>query len=195
MTLALLDTCAYLRLAKRIRPLLGVQFGQKNYVLTVLSQVEQEVKQSDRLRFLYPWFETVAIRDERHAKTVRLSTDEKASINAAASVLRAYALDNAMQYVKGGRSPPSYVDCYCLAFGQIRPAIVITDDLGMHLLAETFEIPIWHGHELLQKMLSARVIDQGLVQEIFEALENNGDLPHRWQSAKHTTFKKVFGTP
>ena len=36
MTLVLLDTNTYLRLAKRIRPLLGVKFGQKDYVLTVL---------------------------------------------------------------------------------------------------------------------------------------------------------------
>jgi len=36
LTLLLLDTCAYLRLARRVKPLLGVEFGQKRYVLTVL---------------------------------------------------------------------------------------------------------------------------------------------------------------
>ena len=44
MTLALLDTNTYLRLAKRIRPMLGVEFGQRGYVLTVLKQVETEVQ-------------------------------------------------------------------------------------------------------------------------------------------------------
>jgi len=34
-TPVLLDTNAYLRLAKRVRPLLGVPFGQKRYVLTI----------------------------------------------------------------------------------------------------------------------------------------------------------------
>jgi len=31
----LLDTNAYLRLAKRVRPAIGIKFGQKDYVLTV----------------------------------------------------------------------------------------------------------------------------------------------------------------
>jgi hypothetical protein len=35
LTLVLLDTNAYLRLAKRIRPMLGMKFGQKEYVLTI----------------------------------------------------------------------------------------------------------------------------------------------------------------
>ena len=49
MTLVLLDTNTYLRLAKRIRPLLGVKFGQKDYVLTVLKDVEDEVRRSPKL--------------------------------------------------------------------------------------------------------------------------------------------------
>ena len=44
MIRVLLDTNAYLRLAKRIRPLLGVTFGQKRYTLTILKQVEDEVQ-------------------------------------------------------------------------------------------------------------------------------------------------------
>lgn len=48
MTLVLLDTNAYLRLAKRVRPLLGKKFGQKDYVLTILRDVEDEVQRSPR---------------------------------------------------------------------------------------------------------------------------------------------------
>lgn len=51
MTLVLLDTNTYLRLAKRIRPLLGVTFGQKKYVLTVLKDVENEVRRSRALSY------------------------------------------------------------------------------------------------------------------------------------------------
>lgn len=70
MTLVLLDTNAYLRLAKRIRPLLGVEFGQKQYSLTVLKQVEDEVFKSPRLQFLYPWFSDTELNEERMAKLV-----------------------------------------------------------------------------------------------------------------------------
>ena len=54
ITLVLLDTNAYLRLAKRVRPLLGVPFGQKQYVLTVLEDVENGVHRNPRLRLHAP---------------------------------------------------------------------------------------------------------------------------------------------
>lgn len=193
MTLVLLDTNAYLRLAKRIRPLMGVEFGQKQYVLTVLRQVEDEVFKSPRLQFLYPWFSDTDLSDERMARQVRLNKKERTQIEAAASVLRAHVLADPFGYTTQGRSPPSPTDYFILAFGQVRPAIVVTDDLGMHKLAKDFEIDIWHGHELLKKMLSAKVIGNGPVQEIFTALENNDDLPRTWQEVKHTAFKKLFG--
>ncbi len=193
MTLALLDTNAYLRLAKRIRPLLGKPFGQKAYVLTILKQVEDEIHRSPRLKFLYPWFDAAEFSEERLAKQTRLSKDEKAQIEAAASVLRAHVLSNPHEYTTKGRSPPSPTDCFLLAFGQVRPAIVVTDDLGMHKLAQEFEFLVWHGYELLKKMLSAKLIDNDQVRDIYTALENNDDLPHSWREAKHTEFKKVFG--
>jgi hypothetical protein len=34
LTLVLLDTNAYFRLAKRVRPAVGIKFGQKDYVIT-----------------------------------------------------------------------------------------------------------------------------------------------------------------
>lgn len=189
----LLDTNAYLRLAKRVKPLLGKEFGQKGYVLTILKQVEDEVHGSSRLRFLYPWFDEPDFTNERLAMRIRLNKDEKEQLDAATSVLRAHVLGNAAAYTSQGRSPPSPTDCFILAFGQIRPAIVATDDLGMHLLAKDFDVPVWHGHELLKKMLSAKLIDNALVREIYEAVENNNDLPNSWRVAKHTAFKKIFG--
>lgn len=193
MILVLLDTNAYLRLAKRIRPLLGIEFGQKQYVLTVLKQVEDEVLKNPRLQFLYPWFTDAALDAERMAKQVRLSKEERVQIEAATSVLRAHVLADSVGYTTQGRSPPSPTDCFILAFGQVRPAIVVTDDLGMHKLANDFEIEIWHGHELLKKMLAAKAISTDLIREIFTALENNDDMPRTWREAKHTEFKKVFG--
>ena len=70
MTLVLLDTNTYLRLAKRIRPLLGVKFGQKDYVLTVLKDVEDEVRRSPKLRFNHPWFDEATLGAERDGKVI-----------------------------------------------------------------------------------------------------------------------------
>jgi len=193
LTLVLLDTNAYLRLAKRITPLLGVKFGQKDYTLTILKQVEDEVHKNPRLRFLYPWFDDPVFAKERIITRVRLNKNEKEQLNAVTSVLRQHVLSNVDTYTSQGRSPPSPTDCFILAFGQIRPAIVATDDLGMHQLAKDFSIPIWHGHELLKKMLSAKCINNDLVREIYDAIETNNDLPRTWKEAKHTVFKKIFG--
>lgn len=189
----LLDTNAYLRLAKRIRPLLGASFGQKHYTLTILKHVEDEVFKSARLKFLYPWFSDTELSTERLAKRIRLSSEDREAIDVAASVLRAYVLADTTRYVTQGRSPPSPTDCFLLAFAQVRNAILVTDDLGMHMLAKEFEIDIWHGHELLKRMMSAKAISNDLVREIFAALEDNNDLPRSWQDVRHTVFKKLFG--
>ena len=72
-TLVLLDTNAYLRFAKRVRPILGVAFGQKNYVLTILKDVETEVHRNGALRFKYPWFDSEEVAAERHRAAAGLN--------------------------------------------------------------------------------------------------------------------------
>lgn len=192
-TLVLLDTNAYLRLAKRVRPLLGKAFGQKRYVLTVLRDVEDEVQRSPRLQHDYPWFAADGLATERLAHSPRLNAEEKAMLAAATSVLHGLVQMDPGIFMTKGRSPPSRTDCRVLAFGQIRPAIVVTDDLGMHALADMVGLDIWHGPELLKKMLSAKLIGNELVREIYAALEVNNDLTATWVAAKHSTFAKLFG--
>lgn len=193
MTLVLLDTNAYLRLAKRVRPMLGIAFGNKEYVLTVLKEVETEVHRNPTLRAKYPWFDGEELRAERLAARIVLSKDEKERLDAAISLLQGWVLANVDSYMTKGRSPPAETDCRVLAFGQIRSAIVVTDDLGMHQLANDFDIPIWHGWELLSKMRSAKIVDSNLIRDIYAALEANRDLTKTWLEAKHSTFIKVFG--
>lgn len=173
--------------------MLGVAFGQKKYILTVLRDVEDEVRRNRTLRFQYPWFDADEIAAERDAQQMRLSKAERANLDIAQSIIHGTVLSDIDKYLIGGRSPPSPVDCNVLAFGQIRPAIVVTDDLGMHLLAAEFGLPVWHGCELLAKMLTAQMVDKEKVREIYAALEANSDLTETWKLAKHSTFLKVFG--
>ena len=194
MTLVLLDTNAYLRLAKRVQPLLGKKFRQKDYVLTVLRDVDDEGQRSPRLRHDYPWFDAANLAKERLAHSPRLSAQDKATLAAATSVLHGLVQMDPARFMKKGRSPPSRTDCRVLAFGQIRPAIVVTDDLGMHELAGMVGIhDIWHGPELMKKMLSAKLIGNELVREIYAALEANNDMTATWVEAKHSVFVKIFG--
>lgn len=117
MTLALLDTNAYLRLAKRIRPLLGKPFGQKGYVLTILKQIEDEVHRNPRLKFNYPWFTDSGLSAERFAKQVRLGKEERIQIEAAASVLAPTFLPThtATRHMDANRLLRPIVSCWRLA--------------------------------------------------------------------------------
>jgi hypothetical protein len=62
----------------------------------------------------------------------------------------------------------------------------------MHQLANEFGIAVWHGHELLKKMLTAKAVTVDRVKEIYDALDANDDLPRTWREAKHESLKKVF---
>lgn len=192
--LVLLDTNTYLRLAKRVRPFVGRQFGQVPYVLTILKITEDEVQRNPHLQFRNPWFDQAEHAQERITKQVRLSATERAQIDAAQSVFLGWVAMDVDRFTSYGRSPPGAADCWLLAFGQVRPAVVVTDDLGMHELVKDFPgITVWHGYELLAKMRTAKVVDDSLIREIYEALEANRDLTQTWQKAKHTTFSKIFG--
>lgn len=192
MIQVLLDTNAYLRLAKRIRPLLGRPFGQKDYVLIILPAVEEEVRRQPKLKFRNPWFSDPELVAERSASKIRLSFKEKETILSTRDFLLSHVASDALRFTEKGRSPPGITDCWLLAFAMTRSAIVVTDDLGMHLLAADFDIPVWHGYELLKKMHSAKIIDSALVREIYGALEVNGDLTQTWIDAKATTFAKIL---
>jgi hypothetical protein len=127
------------------------------------------------------------------AQRIRLSREEREDLDAAAQFLRDWVLLNVQRFTTGGRSPPGSTDCRVLAFGQVRPAIVVTDDLGMHDLASEFGIAVWHGFELLAKLRTAKVINDDLVRDIYAALEVNGDLPVSWREARHTVLARLFG--
>ena len=137
-TLVLLDTNAYLRLAKRVRPFVGRQFGQKPYVITILKAVEDEVHAGARLKFQYPWFDNDEFASERLAKAIRLSASDRKNMEIAQGVLHGMAQADLTKYTTEGRSPPGMTDCWVLAFGHVKEAIVVTDDLGMHSLANDF---------------------------------------------------------
>ena len=175
--------------------MLGMTFGQKEYTLTILKDVEDEVYRQPALKFKFPWFDGAQVTAERLAKQVRLSTSEKAQLEVATSVLLGWVSSDMQSYMNGGRSPPSRTDCFIMAFGQIRPAIVVTDDLGMHKLAQDFGITVWHGWELLAKMRTAKIISNEQIRDIIEAMERNGDMTETWTNAKHAAFSRIFKKP
>lgn len=193
-TEVLLDTNTYLRLAKRIRPAVGRQFGQVPYVVVILKAVEDEVHRSPRLKFHNPWFDEPEFAQERLAKQKRLSADDKSAMTLVQDVLLGMVQMEVDKYTSHGRHPPGATDCWLLAYAQVKNAVVVTDDLGMHTLASEAGLKVWHGFELLAKLKTAKVVDNELVREIYDALERNGDMTETWRQAKHREFARIFGT-
>jgi hypothetical protein len=74
--------------------------------------------------------------------------------------------------------------------GPSTPAIVVTDDLGMHELAREFNIGVWHGFDLLAKLRTAKAVSDELVREIYAALEANGDCGRRCERAEFWPVSK-----
>jgi len=193
-TEVLLDTNTYLRLAKRIRPAVGRQFGQVPYVVVILKAVEDEVHRSPRLKFHNPWFDEPEFAQERLAKQKRLSADDKSAMTLVQDVLLGMVQMEVDKYTSHGRHPPGPTDCWLLAYAQVKNAVVVTDDLGMHTLASEAGLKVWHGFELLAKLKTAKVVDNELIREIYDALERNGDMTETWRQAKHREFARIFGT-
>lgn len=193
-TEVLLDTNTYLRLAKRIRPAVGRQFGQVPYVVVILKAVEDEVHRSPRLKFHNPWFDEPEFAQERLAKQKRLSADDKSAMTLVQDVLLGMVQMEVDKYTSHGRHPPGATDCWLLAYAQVKNAVVVTDDLGMDTLASEAGLKVWHGFELLAKLKTAKVVDNELIREIYDALERNGDMTETWRQAKHGEFARIFGT-
>ncbi len=192
-TEVLLDTNTYLRLAKRIRPAVGRQFGQVPYVVVILKAVEEEVHRSPKLKFQNPWFDEPEFVQERLAKQKRLSADDKSAMKLVQGVLLGMVQMDVDKYTSHRRQPPGVTDCWLLAYAQVKNAVVVTDDLGMHTLASEAGLKVWHGFELLAKLKTAKVIDNELLREIYDALERNGDMTETWRQAKHREFARIFG--
>lgn len=194
MTTILLDTNAYLRLAKRIRPLLGVKFNPvKAYTLIVLPDVEKEVLRNRELASRYPWFDADDHLTERRSNTVRLRADERKQIDSDQKFILNHSRANALSLMQKGRDPPGPTDCHVLAVAMLQSWWVATDDEGMHQVGRDFEIATIYCFDVLHKLLSAGMVDNAKVVEIYEALEANGDMTVKWHDAKTGVFRSVFG--
>lgn len=190
----LLDTNAYLRLAKRIQPLLGRKFNPaKEYVLIVLKEVSDEVHRQPRLVRKYPWFDGPDYAEERRRHGVRLTKAQKDEAAVNQKFLLSHVARNASAYLSHGRDLPSVTDCYVLSVAMVCSWCVATDDENMQILCREFGVECLYAFDVLHKLLSAAMIDKAKVVEIYEALETNRDLPARWIDAKGRLFKKCFG--
>lgn len=182
----LLDSNAYLRLARSIRPLLADTFGNApRYSLFVLRELDEEYSRSARLRNKFEWVNDPEHTADRKAKRYQLSGAWNKKGQTAFSFLAAYASRNGVNI--------SRVDLLALAIGFVRHCPVVADDAGMRRVAKAHQIECWPLLKLLKLMVTEARITLDLVRQIIEYLTEENDLPMGRKQLR-AEYKTWFGS-
>ena len=169
-TKLLLDTNAYLRLAKTIHPLLFVSFGKENCTLYVIEDFQKEFNRQRRLKRGFPWVNSKKYKQNR-SKYIALSSQDKKSI----AVAETFIWDHNISFGLGA----SEVDVRALSFGYVLNVPVITDDKDMIELADSLGSKAMRILTLLSIMLSSNHIDIDKIKELVGYLNYTNDLPYK----------------
>lgn len=174
----LVDTNSYLRLAKNIHPLLFIPFGDDNYCLYVIDELNTELK-NKRLASKFPW-----VADEEYVEnretTPSISRKQRKSIQQTFE----YVWSSVLTDFPG----PSKVDALYIAYAIELGVPVITDDQDMIALAEEFEVRVMPTLELMKIMLDAEHITTEKVESIVAYWQYIGDKPANFER----DYKRFF---
>ena len=176
----LIDTNAYFRLAQSIRPLLKVEFGDEEYCLYVIKELQQEFDRNPRLRNKFPWVSDPEYSENRSHR-LQLSRKEQKEID--------QAFDFMFDHARTAYPGVSRVDVTILAHANILGIPVVTDDGDMLALANDFEIRTFRVLDLLKLMLDCEHITMAKVREIAAYLAYTNDKPREYGR----DYKKLFG--
>lgn len=153
----LLDSNSYFRLAKSIHPLLDTLYGDNNYCLYVLKELDDEFDRSKRLKNKFDWVDEDEYITNRK-KRLTTSKQDKRSISITFDMLWDYKIENCLGV--------SRVDIQCLAQGYILDIPVVTDDADMIQLANDFDIHTIKTLNLMSQMLECDHINMDKVRQI-----------------------------
>ncbi|MBK5274065.1 MAG: hypothetical protein JJE30_03315 [Desulfuromonadales bacterium] len=176
----LLDTNAYFRLAQSIHPLLNAAFGDKNYTLYVLKELQDEYEKNSRLTNQFSWVNAPEYSNNRSYRLI-LTSEEKTEIK------RAY--DFILDYVRNVHPGVSKVDVLGLAHAEQLRIPVVTDDVEMRQAATDYGIKTLKTLELLKLMLDCNHIDMAKVRAIAAYWVYMKDTPKSFKA----DYKKLFG--
>jgi hypothetical protein len=176
----LLDTNSYFRLAQSIRPLLNVQFGEKNFNLYVLKELQDEYEKNPRLTNQFSW-----VNDPEYVQ----NRSQRISVKAAEKKEIKRAFDFILDYVRNVHPGVSRVDVLCLAYCEQLHIPVVTDDDEMRQAASDYEIKTLKTLDLLKLMLDCSHINLAKVREIAAYWVYMKDTPKSFKA----DYKRLFG--
>lgn len=165
----LLDSNAYFRLARSIRPLLANTFGPPPpYSLFVLAELDNEYLSSSRLQSKFEWVNEREYKTDREAKRFSCKGKWAKQADVAFSYLAAYAKQQGLNLARE--------DLKALAAGFVRHIPVVSDDKGMLQVAATYQIKCWRTLDLMKLMVDCGRMDTAKVKEILLYLDHENDL-------------------
>lgn len=176
----LVDTNCYLRLAQSIHPLLCVPFGDSEYCLYVIPQLNVELRAS-YLKSKFPWIdEPDFVAGRKRFPTV--SRKQKKAIE--------QTFDFVWDHVETELAGPSRVDARYVACALELDIPLATDDEDMIELATVFGASVMRSLDLLKLMLDEGHIDLRKIRATVAYWRHIGDTPGQLASR----YRKLFGT-
>ncbi|WP_407829532.1 PIN domain-containing protein [Shewanella algae] len=175
----LVDTNAYLRLAKTIRPLLFVPFGDDDYCLYILPELNDELS-NRKLQSKFPWTEEDEFIENRKSFPV-IGKKQKNSVNESFE----YIWDHVQTELPG----PSRVDALYIAYALELDVPVVTDDQDMIELAKVFDAKVMTTLELLRLMLNCGHTDIKTINGLVEFWKYFSDMPANFKA----DYQRLFG--
>jgi hypothetical protein len=174
----LVDTNTYLRLAKTIRPLLFIPFGNNEYCLYILPELNEELK-NHKLQNKFYWVtEDEFIQNRQHFPNI--GQKQKKTIDQTFEYL--------WDYVQTDLPGPSRVDTLYVAYAIELNIPVVTDDQDMTALANAFDAKVMSTLELLKIMLDCGHTDMKIIQGLYDYWRHIGDRPANLEA----DFKRFF---
>ncbi len=168
----LVDTNSYLRLAQTVRPLLFVPFGNDEYCLYILSELNDELA-NRRLNSKFPWVDDDEYADNRkHFPTIGRRQKKAIEIN----------FEFIWDHVQTELPGPSQVDALYIAYAIELDIPVVTDDQDMTELASVFDVQVMPTLEILKIMHDNDHADLKKVKSIVEYWRAIGDCPANLRS-------------
>jgi hypothetical protein len=174
----LVDTNAYIRLAKTIRPLLFSPFGDKEYCLYILPELNEELA-NHKLQTKFHWITEEEFTDNRkHVPSI--GRKQKASIKQTFEYL--------WEHVQTELPGPSKVDALYIAYALELDVPVVTDDQDMVELADAFEAKSMPTLELLKIMLDSGHTCMKTINGLCAYWKHISDMPANFKK----DYKRLF---
>ena len=176
----LVDTNSYLRLAKTVRPLLFVPFGDEEYCLYILPELNDELS-NHKLQTKFSWVSEAEYAENRK-HFPNIGRKQKSAI--------AQTFDYLWNYVQTDLPGPSKVDALYIAYAIELDIPVVTDDQDMTELAGAFDAKVMSTLTLLKIMLDSNHITMKAINGLCEYWKHITDLPANF----HEEYAKYFSS-